>query len=168
MPSGRYGASGARGGGAFAALYEASRHLEPDGTMVVFTGSSGRSFESIRSAIPLPLARILTWVKPHTTCAAAGPFGWQSVLILMFGKCGGASRAQDNIRAEAMRHKRQGTTPHPAELPAEVCEWIATGIDIDPGHAALSADRLKALGAVRTEVSKKRQLPRTWRAGGAA
>jgi len=165
------------GGAAFAALYEATRHLKPNGTMIVFCGTSGTSFDSIRSSVPLPLSRILSWHKPHVGRPLAGPFGWQSVLILVFGKCGGATRAPDNIRAAPVHHRKGD---HPAELPPAVCEWLAvglqdrsghvldpfcgtaallvpflssglpvTGIEIDHGHAALAAARLRTLGNVK-------------------
>lgn len=128
------------GGSVEASLYEASRHVRKDGTMIVFSASSGRSLERIASSVSpvLPLSRVLPWSKPHTRCRAAGPFGWQTVLILMFGKCGGATRAADHCLEPAMQYRRQGTTHHPAELPAAVGEWLALGLqDRAPAGASV-------------------------------
>lgn len=155
---------------------EAARHVRGGGRMVVVCGSSGRAVEAMLRAVTptLPLARVLPWVKTSTMDGAVGPFGWQTTVALLFGKCGGLPRAQDYILTTSDRRRVRG--PHPAEMPAAVGRWLAralaepgmsvldpfvgtgallqgfaesgcevTGIDVDARWAALARDRLAAV-----------------------
>lgn len=96
-------------------------------------GSSGRAIVPMLGAVTpvLPLARVLPWIKPATKDGAVGPFGWQTVVALLFGKCGGHPRAEDYCFAN--RHARRGAVrgEHPAEMPAEVGRWLARGLADD-------------------------------------
>ncbi len=116
------------GGSVDAALYAAAKRVaEPSGLMLVCSGSSGRSVDRIVGAVApvLPFAKVLTWVKPFSLSRAAGPWHWHTVLILVFGRLGGRSGQPDYLVAHGMQLKRQGKTPHPAEMPEKVGHWLA-------------------------------------------
>ncbi len=118
------------GGSVDAALYAAARKVKDRGLMLVCSGSSGRSVDRIAGAVApaLPFAKVLTWVKPFSLSRAAGPWHWHTVLMLVFGRLGGRSDQPDYLVAESIQLKRQGSTPHPAEMPEAVGKWLAAAV----------------------------------------
>lgn len=98
--------------------------------MIILCPSSGGVLRFIDVVRPfLPLARVMPWIKPFTaTVGIAGPFGWQTVLALWFGRCGGAMRVPDHIIAGTRARVANGTSAHPAEMPLEVGAWLVEGL----------------------------------------
>ncbi|MDI7267576.1 MAG: hypothetical protein QME96_06250 [Myxococcota bacterium] len=111
-------------------LGAAARSVRKGGTMAVFCASSGRSVNYTVGAIGsvLPLARVLVWHKKFVRCRAAGPWPWNAVLVLLFGR-GSWGRMDWSMSAVhtttgIASSKAYGVAGHPAALPVSVCDWI--------------------------------------------
>jgi hypothetical protein len=104
-------------------LCEAAKRVDDGGALLTFTTSSGRGIEYTQGAVGkvLPFNRLLAWHKPHATSKAAGPFRWDLVCILGFGRTtfGTASRSS-LVSADEPRAGRD----HPSQVPLEVAEWL--------------------------------------------
>lgn len=108
-------------------LAEATLHTN---RMLCFAATSGRSAEAIAGCIRerLRLFRWVFWNKGRTLGRGLpGPFGWQTIQIGLFGSWGGAMTVPDMIVCPPRDRMDDGTTDHPAELPREVCRWLAKG-----------------------------------------
>lgn len=110
------------------ALNAAFRVLRKKDCAVVFSASSGRSFQWVLECCGqhLPLQRVLTWkrLSSRTKVDTKG-WAWDSVLLCVFGKTFGT--------AERLSSVFTGESPkepfHPRELPEELAKWAYQPID---------------------------------------
>lgn len=119
-------------------LHHAARLVRKGGAMFVFTTTSGRGIEFTLGAVGKALAfnRLLTWQKDGGTSRAAGPWFWDAVAILAFGRATfGNGSAPSVFRT---RSAEPCSSDHPAELPYGVAEWLyvpfvaASPVVLDP------------------------------------
>lgn len=104
-------------------LHYAAKAVTDNGAMLVFSTSSGRGIEYTLGAIGKVLAfnRLLVWRKALGTSKAAGPWKWDLVSILAFGRATfGLADQSSCIEAAEPRAGRE----HPAQVPNDVAEWL--------------------------------------------
>jgi site-specific DNA-methyltransferase (adenine-specific) len=104
-------------------LCEAAKRVDDGGALLTFTTSSGRGIEYTQGAVGkvLPFNRLLAWHKPRATSKAAGPFRWDLVCILGFGRTTFGTALQSSlVSADEPRAGRE----HPSQVPVEVAEWL--------------------------------------------
>ena len=106
-------------------------------SMAVFSTSSGRGFEFVRSSIrALPHCRTLTWARSYTNSPAAGPWRWDTVLIHVFGK-GAFGRPERSSLiqtngTQALAKETGHRAPVPTSVMRHVYEPFAPGVLLDP------------------------------------
>jgi DNA modification methylase len=104
-------------------LYEAAKKVSDDGAMLAFSTSSGRGIQYTLGAVgkTLPFNRLMVWHKPEGTSKAAGPFKWDLVSILGFGRCTfGLADRSSLIAAAEPRKGRE----HTSQVPYDVANWL--------------------------------------------
>jgi DNA modification methylase len=109
-------------------LYLAAAKVRRGGALFCFSAASGRGIEYVLGAIGrvLPFNRLLCWHKSSVRCRAVGPWHWDIVAILAFGRASfDRPEASSCCRTVAM----PGDTGHPAEVPAEVARWLYCPLD---------------------------------------
>lgn len=115
-------------GSTSAALYNAARSVRPGGTMLVLCAASARGLDHVRSSIEpiLPLSRMLVWRKKFVRSPAAGPWRWDIVPVLVFGRgVFGRPNASSSVETGGPNsNSGYAGTGHPAEVPAEVAQWL--------------------------------------------
>jgi DNA modification methylase len=106
-------------------LHEAAKRVTEDGALLAFSTSSGRGIEYTLGAIGKALAfnRLLVWHKCLGTSKAAGPWKWDLVSILGFGRCTFGTAEASSILATAEPRKGR---EHPAQVPFDVANWLYT------------------------------------------
>lgn len=104
-------------------LYQAARLVDDDGAMLVFSTSSGRGIQYTLGAIgkALPFNRLLVWRKALGTSKAAGPWKWDLVSILAFGRATFGLAHDSSLREAA--EPRKGRL-HPSQVPHDVATWL--------------------------------------------
>jgi DNA modification methylase len=158
----------------------AAKAVKKKGALLCMTTSSGRGIDFTIGAVGKALAfnRVLIWHKPTDNARVAGPWQWDLITILCFGRaCFG------DVKASALFTEREWgkATAHRAEVPLNVAEWLygpldsevesvldpflgsgsllipaakagkrVVGIDTDEAHCQAAAERLESL---RTHVS---------------
>lgn len=108
-------------------LDHASRRVKRKGTMAVFTTTSGRGIEYVLGAVnpTLPFNRLLVWHKRFVNSAVAGPWRWDLVSILLFGRgTWGRPQWSSMVESEASTENGHEDTGHPAQVPENVAEWL--------------------------------------------
>ena len=132
-PNGDTPESNSRAGIAVA-LNKASTLLRTDGTALVFSTSSARGLDFIRESMkPLPLKRLLPWVKDTSISAVGGPWRWDSVLIGVYGRgTWGRPKARGWFNNAEVSPAKAG---HPLSLPEGMGYWL-TGV-FEPGKRIL-------------------------------
>jgi DNA modification methylase len=118
-------------------LHYAAKAVADGGAMLCFSTSSGRGIEYTLGAIGKTLAfnRMLVWHKALGTSKAAGPWKWDLVSVLAFGRAtfGLASRSSLLSAAEPRAGRE-----HRSQVPRDVAEWLfepfaASGfVTVDP------------------------------------
>jgi DNA modification methylase len=111
------------------ALDAAARLVSKGGAMLTFSTTSGRGLEFTTSAVGrhLSLNRLLTWHRPIKTSRVAGPWRWDAVAILAFGRAtfGNADRSSVFV-GESPTPLNGG---HPSPLPDALAEWLYEPFD---------------------------------------
>jgi site-specific DNA-methyltransferase (adenine-specific) len=105
-------------------LHLAARKVKKGGAALVLATTSGRGIEYTIGAVggALPFNRLLVWHKDGSRSRVAGPWQWDAVAILAFGRASfGAAGVSSVYRSTEHRGHR---TEHPAELPEDVAEWL--------------------------------------------
>jgi 16S rRNA G966 N2-methylase RsmD len=110
------------------ALHAAARQVPKGGAMAVLSSSSGRGVDYVRGAVGATLAlnRVLVWHKAFVRSRVAGPWRWDVVLALVFGR-GSWGRPEHSSVFESTgpcSRNHLGDTGHPAELPEGLAEWL--------------------------------------------
>jgi DNA modification methylase len=118
------------------ALSMAAQRVTKGGCMAAMTAASGRGMDFVRGAIEptLQFNRLLVWHKEFVNSPVAGPWRWDIVPILMFGKASfGRPKASSCYRSNGHSNL---STDHPAELPVGIGRWLLEGLPdglmIDP------------------------------------
>lgn len=104
-------------------LHEAAKRVLDGGALLTFTTSSGRGVQYTLGAVSrvLPFNRVMVWHKPFSTSKAAGPFRWDVVLVLAFGRATfGTSERSSMLSTTEPRKGRE----HPSQVPVDVAEWL--------------------------------------------
>jgi len=120
-------------------LHEAAKRVKKGGALLAFTTSSGRGIEYTLGAVgkTLPFNRLLVWRKALSTSRAAGPWKWDLVSILAFGRATfGLADRSSLLETTEPRKGRE----HPAQVPRDVATWLfqpfqdqgCAGIVLDP------------------------------------
>lgn len=134
------------------ALSMAAAMVKPKGAMLVLGAASGRGIEYVQGAIgpTLPFNRLLVWHKQFVNSPVAGPWRWDIVPVLAFGKCsfGRPQFSSCHITDGQYRGDDYG---HPSALPPSVGTWLVrpfadastvldpfcgTGVFLDAARAA--------------------------------
>lgn len=112
-------------------LHETAKRVARDGSMLVFTTTSGRGIEYTQGALggKLPLNRLLVWSKTGGRSRALSPWQWDSVAILAFGKAPKGSAGAGSVFVSPAVYERK--SGHPAELPNGIAEWLYAPFDCD-------------------------------------
>jgi hypothetical protein len=119
-------------------LSEAAKKVRSrEGSMLVFTTTSGRGIEFTQGAIgrTLPFNRMLTWHKVGGRSRAISPWVWDSVAILLFGKAPPLKLGESSVWSTTSDYARE--TDHKAELPDGIASWLwspfdAPAVTLDP------------------------------------
>lgn len=104
-------------------LHYAAKAVTKEGAMLCFSTSSGRGIEYTLGAVGkvLPFNRMLVWRKPLGTSKAAGPWKWDLVSILAFGRSTfGTAFSSSLIESAEPRIGRE----HPSQVPVDVASWL--------------------------------------------
>jgi hypothetical protein len=101
----------------------AAKAVKKKGALLCMATSSGRGIDFTIGAVgkALPLNRLLVWHKPTSNTRVAGPWQWDLITILAFGRaCFG------DVKASALYTEAAwgDTTSHRAEVPAGVARWL--------------------------------------------
>lgn len=109
-------------------LDAAARRVRKGGAMLVFTTTSGRGIDFTLGCVGtvLPFNRLLIWHKRFVRSRVAGPWRWDAVSILAFGRASfGRPEHSSVFSTPAPASKRLlGDSGHPAELPPSVADWL--------------------------------------------
>jgi len=110
-------------------LHEAAKRLPREGSMLVFTTTSGRGIEYTQGAIggKLPFNRLLIWSKTGGRSRALSPWRWDSVAILAFGRAPTGRQGESAVFTSPAVYER--ASGHPAELPEGLAEWLYAPFD---------------------------------------
>ncbi len=109
-------------------LHEAAKRIDKNGALLAFTTASGRGIEYTLGAVgkTLPFNRLLVWHKALSSSKAAGPWKWDLVSILAFGRATFGVAEQSSLLATA--EPRAGRE-HPAQVPRDVATWLYRPFD---------------------------------------
>lgn len=105
-------------------LHYAAKTVEKGGAMLVFNTSSGRGMDFTFGAIggALPFNRVLAWHKRSQQSRVAGPWRWDVVMILAFGRaCFGGADRSSLIQTDK---SNDADVAHPSAVPLEVATWL--------------------------------------------
>lgn len=141
------------------ALNMAAQRVKPKGTLFGMTAASGRGIDYMRGAIEPTLSfnRLLIWHKEFVNSPVAGPWRWDIVPILVFGRGSfGRPAASSCFRSNG----QNPDTSHPAGLPLGLGRWLLASFEgsvLDPfmgsGSVVVAAREqgMKAVGIDREE-----------------
>jgi site-specific DNA-methyltransferase (adenine-specific) len=112
-------------------IHEAARLVDKSGAMLIFTTSSGRGLRFTIGAVgkTLPLNRLLTWHKTGGGSCAAGPWRWDTIQILAFGKSTFGLAHQSSVFVSEAKYAKE--TKHRAELPPGIADWLYSPFDAE-------------------------------------
>jgi DNA modification methylase len=112
------------------ALRESAAKVRKGGAMLAFTTTSGRGIEFTLGAVGGALAfnRLLIWHKAFVNSRVAGPWRWDAVSILCFGRASWGRPEYSSVFKSAGPSSKanRGSGKHPAELPDGVADWLFT------------------------------------------
>jgi DNA modification methylase len=112
-------------------IHEMCKLVAPKGAMLIFTTSSGRGIRFTLGAVgkKIPFNRMLTWHKTGGGSYAAGPWHWDTIQIMAFGRSTfGPARKSSLFVSEAKYAKE---TSHRAELPPGIADWLYDPFDAE-------------------------------------
>lgn len=114
----------------------AAKAVKKKGALLCMTTSSGRGIDFTIGAVgkALPLNRLLVWHKPVANTRVAGPWSWDLITVLCFGR----ATFGDVTAGALFTNPNWGTeTAHRAEVPWDVAHWLfdpfaSVGSVLDP------------------------------------
>lgn len=101
----------------------AAKAVKKKGALLCLTTSSGRGIDFTIGAVgkALPFNRLLVWHKPTDNARVAGPWQWDLIAVLCFGRaCFG--RVMDSALITEREWGKE--TSHRAEVPYCVARWM--------------------------------------------
>lgn len=105
-------------------LHFAARKVKRTGAMLVLGTTSGRGMDFTFGAIgdALPFNRILAWHKEEQRSRVAGPWRWDLVCVLAFGRaCFGTA---DRSSLYQSTRSADVEVDHPSAVPLGVARWL--------------------------------------------
>lgn len=116
-----------------AGIHAAARAVKKGGALFCFSAASGRGLDYTLGAVgsALPLNRLLIWHKSFVRSRVAGPWRWDIVAILAFGRAC-FDRPQHSSLCTTSGPASVallGETKHPAEVPLDVARWLYCPLD---------------------------------------
>lgn len=108
-------------------IHMAAQKVKKDGAMFCFTTSSGRGIEFTLGAVgnALRFNRLLAMHKEFVRSRAAGPWRWDLVCILAFGRASfGRPEYSSLFKTTGPAHLDSQDSGHPAELPLGIGRWL--------------------------------------------
>ncbi len=142
----------------------AADKVRPGGAMLVMAAASGRNIEYVQGAIgaTLPLNRLLVWHKRFVNSPVAGPWRWDIVPVLAFGRCSFGRPSWSSCYITDGQY-RGDEGDHPSALPPSIGTWLvapfveATTV-LDPfcgSGTILEAARLAGKQAIGIEIEER-------------
>lgn len=108
-------------------LADAAHHVAKGGAMAVMSAASGRGIDFALGAVSpiLPFNRLLVWHKGFVNSAVAGPWRWDIVPVLWFGKAtfGRPQGGSSVYRSDGHTRLDDGGN-HPSPLPIGLARWL--------------------------------------------
>jgi site-specific DNA-methyltransferase (adenine-specific) len=105
-----------------------ARQLRKDGAMLVFTTTSGRGIDFTLGAVgnQVRFNRLLVWHKRFVRSQVAGPWRWDAVSILAFGRASFGRPMFSSVYTSDGPSSADncGNNRHPAELPSGIADWL--------------------------------------------
>lgn len=113
------------------ALNLAARLVRKGGALLAFSTTSGRGMEFTRGAIGKALAfnRLLLWHKLDSHSRVAGPWRWDAVAIMAFGRASFGEASASSVFSHPSKFER--VTNHRAELPESIAAWLYEPFALD-------------------------------------
>lgn len=107
------------------ALSQTAGKVNRGGAMAVMAAASGRGIEYVQSAVgpTLPFNRLLIWHKQFVNSPVAGPWRWDIVPVLVFGRAS-FGRPEMSSCYISDGHSRLKDFGHPAALPRGIGAWL--------------------------------------------
>lgn len=116
-------------------IHEAAKRVRDGGAMLCFTTTSGRGIEYTLGAVgkALPFNRLLIWHKAFVRSRVAGPWRWDAVSILAFGRASFGRPEYSSVFTSAgpCSQVHIGSGRHPAELPEGIADWLFRPFDAE-------------------------------------
>lgn len=112
-------------------LHFAARKVKKKGAMLVLGTTSGRGMDFTFGAIgdALPFNRMLAWHKQEQRSRVAGPWRWDLVCILAFGRaCFGSA---DRSSLYQSTTSTDAGVDHPSAVPLGLARWLYDPFDAD-------------------------------------
>jgi DNA modification methylase len=134
-------------------LAEAAHRVSKGGAMAVMSAASGRGVDYVLGAVApiLPFNRVLIWHKAFVNSAVAGPWRWDIVPVLWFGKASFGRPAASSLYESSGQFDPENGK-HPSPLPIGLGRWL-----IEPYANATVLDPFMGTG---TFMAAARQLGR--------
>lgn len=114
-------------------IHMAARKIVKGGALFCFSTTSGRGVEYTLGAVGrvLPFNRILIWHKRFVRSRVAGPWRWDTVAVLAFGRAsfGKPEVSSCCVTDGSVSKLSLGDTGHPAEVPSSVAHWLYCPLD---------------------------------------
>ena len=132
-------------------------------SMLVFSTSSGRGFEFVRSSIKaLPHCRTLAWHRSYVNSPAAGPWRWDLVLIHVFGKGAFGRPEMSSLIQTSGTQSLAKALGHKAPVPVAVMDVLykpyAPGLVLDPfmgSGSTLVAAKVRGGTGIGIEIEER-------------
>lgn len=109
-------------------LRECVKRVDKKGAALVMTTSSGRGVEFTQGAMGtrLPFNRVLVWHKAGSGSRAAGPWRWDTALVMAFGRTTFGRETFDSsvFQNDGYNHGETLLWKHPAALPVALARWM--------------------------------------------
>jgi hypothetical protein len=108
-------------------IHMAAQKVKKGGAMLCFTTSSGRGIDYTLGAVggALNFNRLLVWHKAFVRSRVAGPWRWDLVSILCFGRASfGRPEYSSVCTTNGDANRDPLDTGHPAEVPLKVADWL--------------------------------------------
>lgn len=116
-------------------IHMAARKVVKGGALFCFSTTSGRGIEYTLGAVgrALPFNRVLIWHKRFVRSRVAGPWRWDAVAILAFGRASFGKPELSSCCAtdEPLSKGSLEDVRHPAEVPGDVARWLYCPLDRD-------------------------------------
>lgn len=145
-------------------LADTARHVSKGGAMAVLSAASGWGIDFMLGAVSpvLPFNRLLVWHKGFVNSAVAGPWRWDIVPVLWFGRSTFGRPQGGSSVYHSDGHTRLDAGDHPSPLPIGLCRWLIEpfspdAVVLDPfmgSGAVIAAARILGRRAIGIEIDE--------------